>query len=186
LDAYYTTPVGPFHSAAGAAFGTFTARQDISPVPCPVILPGQLRIGTRIKIEAEGEYSTTATPTLALGLYAGAPAGAGIPAALTTIIADSTPNATGAGTAAAWPWRLEWRGLVTGVGVTGSVLGGGDCEFGTSLVAFASTPIPITAALRTVTWDTTIARCIGVCATWSASSASNTVKVNNLLVLLQN
>jgi hypothetical protein len=186
MDAYYTTPVGPFHVAAGAAFGTFTTRQDISPIPCPVILPGMLRVGTQIKIEAEGEYSTTGTPTLALGFYAGLVGNTGIPAGLTTIIADSVANTTGAGTAAQWPWRLMWRGLITALGVTsGSVLGAGSCEFGTTISALTLTAVPITAALRTVTRDTTIAWCIGVCGTYSASSASNTVKVNSLLVSLQ-
>ena len=41
-------------------------------------------------------------------------------------------------------------------------------------------------ALRTVAIDTTIARAIGVCATFGTSSGSNTVKVYNHSTLLLN
>jgi hypothetical protein len=75
---------------------------------------------------------------------------------------------------------------VTAVGTAGTVVGGGELKLGTSLTAWTSTPIPITQALRTVTWDTTIARAIGVSATWGTSSASNTVKTNGLQVVIAN
>jgi len=58
-------------------------------------------------------------------------------------------------------------------------------ELGT-LTALTATAIPVTAALRTVTLDTTLPRAVGVCATWSASNAANTVKVHNSSVLLLN
>lgn len=181
MDLYLTTPAGPFHAAVGASFGTFTTRQDVSPTPLPVINGYQLRIGSKIKVEAEGEFSTTGTPTLALGLYIGTAAGA-----ITTVLAESSAITTGSG-AASWPWRMEWRGLVVGpMGTSASVTGQGDLELGTSLTAFSTTAIPTTAAARTITWDTTIARAIGVCATYGTSSASNTVKVNNLSVLILN
>ena len=37
MDLYLTEPVGPFHTAAGAAFNTFTTKKDVSPQPLPVI-----------------------------------------------------------------------------------------------------------------------------------------------------
>ena len=184
MDAYYTTPVGPFATALGANFNTFTTRQDISAVPSPIIAANQLRIGSKIKIEAEGEVSTTATPTLVLGIYGGLPGASGAPAALTMILAES--SALSFATAAAWAWRLEWRGLITAIGTAGSVVGQGDIEFGTSLTAFTDAPIPITAALRTVTWDTTLDRALGMCGTFSASSVSNNVRVHNFSCLLLN
>jgi len=37
MDYYVTEPVGPFPTAIGASFGTFTARQDVSPQPLPIM-----------------------------------------------------------------------------------------------------------------------------------------------------
>jgi hypothetical protein len=180
-DQYWANPIGPFHTATGAAFNTFTTRQDVSPVPLPVVYPPMLHLGSKIKIEAEGEFSTTGTPTLSIGTYIGTQAGV-----ITTVLAEYTAAATGSG-AAAWQWRLEWRGLVAGpIGTACQVTGTGTVELGTSLTAFSTQPIPSTAALRTVTWDTTLARAIGICATWGASSASNSIKTYNLSVLLMN
>lgn len=185
MDGYVTTPVAPFHNAVGASFGTFTARQDVSPLPVPVILPYQLRVGSRIMVKAFGEVSSTATPTCVLGVYAGSGVGnTGAPAAITTVLAET--SAISLATAAAWPWYLEWNGLVTATGVVGSVVGQGVCEVGSSLTAMSDFALPITQALRTVAWNTAVANAIGICATFSASSASNTVKVNNLYVSLLN
>lgn len=184
-DGYITTPVPPFHTAVGASFGTFTTRQDVSPAPVPVILPYQLKIGTRISVRAFGEFSSTATPTIVLGIYTGSGAGAsGAPSAITTVLAET--GTVSLATAAAWPWALEWSAIVTALGTSGSLVGTGVCEAGTSLTALSDFAMPATQALRTVTFNTTVANAIGICATFSASSASNTVKVNNLLVSLLN
>jgi hypothetical protein len=146
----------------------------------PVILPYQLRLGSKIKIEAEGEFSTTVTPTLVLGFYIGTVAGV-----ITLPLAESSAITTTSG-AAAFPWRLEYRGIITALGTAGSIVGCGNLELGTSLTAISSVPIPITQALRTVAWDTTIARAIGVCATWNTNSVSNNVRTYNHSVLLLN
>jgi hypothetical protein len=180
MDIYVPEPVVPFHTALGANFNTFTTRQDVSPQPLPVINPYKLRSGTKFDIETEGEFSTTGTPTLILGYYIGTAA-----AAITTVIAESSAITTASG-AASFPWRMRWRGMCTAVGASGSVTGNGTLEFGTSLIALSVLPIPITLALRTFTWDTTIARAIGVCATFSASSGSNNVRVYNHSVLILN
>ena len=184
MDGYVTTPVGPFQTAVGAQFNTFTSKQNISPVPVPVILPYQMRLGTKLKIEAEGNFSTTGTPTLVIGCFFGPLGASGVPT-ITLSFADSSAITTGSA-AASWPWRLEYRGIVTGLGTAGSIVGQGNLELGTSLTASSTSPIPVTAALRTVAIDTTIARAVGICATWSASTASNTLNVDNLSVLLLN
>jgi hypothetical protein len=179
-------PVGPSYPVAiGPAYNTFTTRQDVSPRGAgigelPTIQGGTLGFGSSITIEAEGEFSTTGTPTLALGFYIGTAA-----AAITTVIAESSVITTGSG-AASWPWHMEWKGLVTATGTAGSVTGQGWLDLGTSLTASTRTPIPITLALRTFTWDTTIARSIGVCATWGTSSVSNQIKTYWLRPLLIN
>lgn len=186
MGIFLATPVGPsFPIAIGPAYNTFTARQDVSPRGAgigelPVVQGGVLGYGSKIKVEAEGEFSTTGTPTLSIGCYIGTAAGA-----ITTVLAENTAVATGSA-AASWPWRLEWRGIVVSTGTAGSVVGMGVLELGTSLTAATTLQIPATLALRTIVWDTTIARAIGVCATWGTSSASNSIKTYNMSVLLLN
>lgn len=181
MDLYLVEPVGPFPVALGAAVGTFTARQDVSPQPLPVIPAGKLRPGSQLEIDARGAFSTTGTPTLVLGFYIGTQA-----AAITTALAESSVITTGTG-AASWPWELHWEGIVTAIGTAGSITGQGTLVLGTALTAYAAAvPIPISAALRSVAIDTTIARAIGVCATWGTSSASNTVQVYKHSVTIRN
>lgn len=182
--AYANTPVEPFAPAIGAAFASFTSRQFIDALPVPVLLPPQMQPGTRIKIEADGEFSTTGTPTLVIGAALGT-VGATGSLATPVVLAESSAITTGSG-AAAWAWRLEYRGLITAVGTAGSITGVGNLELGTALTTSSTTPIPITAALRVVAIDTTVARGVGIVATWGTSSASNSIKVYNLLVWLAN
>lgn len=187
MDGYVTTPIGPFASAASATLGTFTTRADMTPLPAPILLPYQLRPGSKLKLEAEGEWSTTGSPTFIVGFYLGTSIGAnGAPGAITTIIAESGAITVGAG-AAAWPWRLEWRGTVTTVGTSAVLLGQGNLEAGaTSITALTSSAIPITQALRSVTINNSNAMVLGVCATCGTSNASNTIKTNNFTALLLN
>lgn len=177
---FYASAVDPFHTAVSTAFASFTTKQDVSPSPLPVIGANQPRLGTKLWIKANGEFSTTGTPNITLGFYIGTVAGS-----ITTDIALSSVITTGSG-AAAWPWDLEWSGTFTALGTSGTVVGCGALQLGTSLTAISTTPIPITQALRTVTWDTTIARAVGVSGTWSASSASNVIRTNSLIVALLN
>lgn len=182
MRGYVNTPILPFHVAVGTDFNTFTTRQDVSPTPIPVVPGQQLEVGHRIHIEADGDFSTTGTPTLSIGFYIGT-----VAKAITTVLAEYTAAATGSA-AADWPWFASWDGLVLGpLGTTCSVIGQGWVSLGSSLVAFESAkPIPSTEALRTITWDTTIARAVGVCATYGTSSASNNIKTNNLRAFLLN
>lgn len=165
-------PITPFHTAVGAAFGTFTTKQDVSPTDLPVVAAGRMRKGSKLWLQAFGEFSTTGTPNITLGFWFGTRAGS-----ITGDLALSSVITTGSG-AAAWPFALEWFGVCTATGTSGTFVGEGELKLGTSLTAWTSTPIPITQALRTVTIDTTIERALGVSGTWSASSASNTIKVN--------
>lgn len=182
---YLVNCVGPFAQASGAAFNTFTTKKDVSPLPIPRILPGMVRAGSIIKIEAEGEYSSLTGASLTLGLYHGTHTGDTTAPTITGDIALSSVITTGT-TPAAWPWRMEWRGKVTKTGSAGSMIGHGNLELGTSLTAFSDVPIPITAALRTVAIDTTTDRAIGVSGTWGASSASNQIITYSISVLILN
>ena len=175
MDIYLTEPMVPFQTAAGGAFNTFTTRKSVDPLPVPVIPGGKLRRGSKIHLKAWGEYSTTGTPTMRLGFWIGTRA-----LAITADLAVTALVATLSG-AANWPWWMEWDGLVTLEGVSGSLIGQGQCQLGATISTFSSeTPIPITQALRTVAIDTTIERAVGVSGEFGTSSASNQIIVNGL------
>lgn len=181
MDIYLCEPVGPFPTASGAAFDTFTTKKSVDPLPIKVIPAGKLRLGSMIRISARGSYSTTGTPNLTWGLWYGTRA-----LSITGDIALSSVIVTPSG-AAAFPWIMEWEGICNAVGTAGTLLGQGTLVQGTSLTATSTFPIPITAALRTVSsFDTTIERAIGVSATWGTSSASNSITVNDYQVLILN
>ena len=167
--AYWSSPVTPLHLLSGAAFANFTAFQDISPAPAVVLGANQLETGSELRLEAWGEFSNTATPTLSLGFFFGTAAVVLGQTALTT----TTTGAT------SWPWHLYLRGRVRTVGATGTIYCQGYAEIGTSLTAYSGVlPLPTTAAGRVVTIDTTTAKTHGVGAQWGAASASNTLKTD--------
>lgn len=167
---YWLAPVPPFHNADGTALATSVTLTDISPGTSTtgVVLPANtLEVGSEVNLYAYGFFSNTATPTLLLGFYYGAVAGAALAAsgAITTVTA-----------ATAWPWMMEYRGRVRSIGTTGSIVGQGRLYMPASLTQFqAAYAIPVTSAARTVTIDTTAAKVVTVGAQWGASSASNTV-----------
>lgn len=174
---YWTSPLPPFHTADGAAYATSIALTDVSPLPNITIPAGYLEPGMEIEIEAAGQFSNTATPTLLLGIYYGGVAGVALAAS------SAVTTTTGA---AAWPWEMRYRGVIRTAGTTGSINGRGRLYLGTALTAFTTRPIPETAAARTVTIDTTTAKIITCGAQWGTSSASNTLTVNDISVKLIN
>jgi hypothetical protein len=185
VDLYLVEPVGPFAIGANVAFSNFTTKQSVTPLPIPSIPAGKLRAGSIVKIEAEGEYSTTGTPTLVWGLFLGTHDGTQTAPTITTDIALSSAITTPSA-AAAFDWRLEWRGRVTKTGSSGTIVGNGTLEQGLTLTTRSSFPIPITQALRTVTINTTQANAIGVSATWGTASVSNTITTYDISVLILN
>jgi hypothetical protein len=171
-------PLTPLHIADGAAFNTFTTFQDVSPVP-QLVLPQQMMdAGLELYLYANGEFSTTGTPTLSIGFWFNGAAGA----APTSILAQTTTTTTGSG-AAAWPWEAWWRGRLRAIGTSASFKGVGGINLGTSLTAYSLIPMPTTQAARTVTVDTTANRAVGVGAAWGTSSASNSITVYTLSAL---
>jgi hypothetical protein len=172
---YWVAPLGPFHTADGAAYNTSVTLTDVSPLP-PIVLPAnQLEPGAEIEIRANGQFSNTGTPTLLLGFYLGGVAGVALAAS------SAVTTTTGA---AAWPWELYYRGTVRTVGTTGTINGQGRLHLGTSLVALTVRSIPEVAASRTATIDTTTAKSVTVGAQWGTSSASNTLTCNDISVQL--
>lgn len=164
----------PHPTARGSAKNTFTAIQDISPTPLPQSYANELKLGTKVTVHASGEFSTTGTPTLAIGVYYGAVAQVWNSGTITT------------GTATAWPWHLDWWGECTAVGSSGVLYGHGTLYLGTSLIAYALSTVPITAAARSVTVDTTTSKSWGIAGTWGTSSLSNSITVDVLNVHILN
>lgn len=176
MSAKLVTPGLPLHIVDGAAFASFTTFQDISPTPA-VLLPQQsMEAGLDLILEAWGEFSITATPTLGLGFWFNTAA---------TVLAQSNDITTTTG-ATSWPWHIYWSGRlrVSTPATSGSWNGQGLIDLGTSLTAMTSQFMPITLAARTVTADVSAARAVGVGAKWGTSSPSNTIKVNKFSVLI--
>jgi hypothetical protein len=168
----------PHPAARGAAFGTFTTFKDISPLPLPVTYANEIKQGTKITVEAWGEYSSLTAATLALGVWYG----------IIGSVWQMTPFTLGT-TPAAWFWHLRANFLCTAVSATaGTIDGGGIADIGSSLTAMnAGQVFPATAAARILnTLDTTTMKTWGVGAAWGASSASNTITCYGLNVQVMN
>ncbi|HET6910176.1 MAG TPA: hypothetical protein VFH54_12610 [Mycobacteriales bacterium] len=168
--------VDPFPTARGASFATFTTAQDVSPAaPLAQLDANMLKLGSKLELEAWGEFSTTLTPTLQLGFGYGIAAGAAASGGVTLALSAAITTASGA---VSFPWHMRWSGIVTAVGTSGAIYGSGILELGTSLVLFSANAIPATAAARAVTIDTTTAKTLNVIAAYGTSSASNAVRVD--------
>lgn len=168
----------PHATARGAAKASFTTFADISPTPLAVSYANELKVGTKVEVEAWGEYSSLTGAALQLGVWYGAVTSAWTMAAFTT---GTTP--------AAWAWHLNSWFTVTAVSATaGTIDGMGICDIGLSLTAFnAGQAFPATAAARILnTLDTTAMKQWGVGAAWGASSASNTITCYGMAVKILN
>jgi hypothetical protein len=170
----WSNALDPFPTARGAAANTFTTAKDISPGPdLPVVYGNEFRKGSKVVLEAVGEYSTSGTPTFQLGFAYGITSLGGLLSTGTTIAASGlTATTTGA---AAWQWWMRYIGIITTVGAAGVLYGSGWLMLGTSLTAGTPTPIPITAAARSITFNTTTQQTFSVFAQWGTSSVSNQV-----------
>lgn len=181
----WSAPVAPLNIASVSP-AIAAALTDVTPSEV-VLLPGQLNLGTRIRLYAHGEYTaTSATPTVILGFYVNQVATPITTTAAT--LAASTTNAASA-TATAWPWSMWWNGRVTALSGPADaansavVYGQGECKFPSSLTAWTTSPIPLTAALRTVTQTatgllTTTAQKVMVGTTWSTTTGVSSFTCN--------
>lgn len=170
---YWVAPLPPHHIVDGAPYASSATIADVSVAPQKALPANFLEQGVRLEMDAHGQFSNTATPTLILGFYYGGVAGVALAAssAITT-----TTGAT------AWPWVMHYEGVIRSVGATGQIVGQGWLQLGTSLTAFATSAIPITAAARTVTIDTTTLKTVTVGATWGTSNAANTLTLGHFNV----
>jgi hypothetical protein len=180
----WVNALDPFPTARGAAFNTFTTAKDVSPTPLKYTYGNELKIGTIIQLEAVGEFSTTGTPTLRLGFAYGITSAGGL---LSTGVelCGSALTATGSG-AAAWGWHINYFGLITAEGASGICYGSGWQDLASSLTAGGTTPIPVTAAARSATIDTTAKKTWHVFAEFGTSNAANQVRVDVFNVKIEN
>lgn len=174
----WTGPAGPLLDGSSVAQNTFTTAKDIpvgdAVTQFPMILGGQLQQGTTLKVRAWGVASNTGTPTLILGIYYGLVAGV----ALAVSTAKTTTTAM-----TNWVWRLAYDARITSTGTAGAIMGYGLWRLPTSLTAWTDFNLPETAP-ASVAIDTTVNKQLSIGATWSASSASNTITCHEMEVLI--
>lgn len=173
----WTAPTQQLFDGTSVAQTTFTAARDIPVGDATTVFPTlygqQLGQGTMIDIEAWGVASNTATPTLILGVYYGLVAG--------TALAVSTAKTTTTAMSN-WEWHLWYTGRVVAHGTSGSIIGSGYWRLPTSLTAWTEFRLPETAPAA-VTIDTTVNKSVSIGATWSASSASNSITCHFMKVV---
>jgi hypothetical protein len=175
---YWVAPVPPLNFASGTAF-TGTSLLDISPGALltprqvPALVP---ELGTTMRVRATGQVtSTSATPTLVLGLYWGGIAG--VPLASLAALAVTASFA-------AWPWILEYEGEFRALGTSGTIQGQGKLEWPSSLTAWTTQPLPATAAARTVTVSTAAAQPVTIGANWSSATGTPSITCDHLSIEL--
>lgn len=161
----WTYPITPLYVASGGAYASSTTLTDVSPTPNTTIPANFLAPGMVIRVKAAGTFSNTSTPTLLLGVYYGGVAGTALAA---TSAITTTTGATN------WQWTVEYFARVRTIGSSGTIMGFGAVDLGTSLTALTHRPIPET-ALANVTIDTTAAKALTIGAQWGTNSASNTL-----------
>jgi len=143
----WSYPPAPLSPVAGTPV-TAAALTAGTPVPPPIIPGGALLPGSKLRIEADLEMtSTSATPTLTIGFYIGSVGGA---IGSATVLVVSAANALTASTTA-WPITLRYKGTIRTLSPSAGVIQGtAELLYSTSLTAWATTPLPQTAAARTV------------------------------------
>jgi hypothetical protein len=175
----------PFPIARGAAFASFTTAQDISPVPLKYTYGNELKIGSVMEIEAWGEYSSVTTPTMRLGFAYGITTPGGLLS--TGVELAGVALTANTGTPVSWPWHMDWSGIVTADGATGVIYGQGILDLGSSLTVMGGGgTMPVTAAARSVTIDTTLKKTWHVFGAWGVSSASNILRCDIFTVKVLN
>jgi hypothetical protein len=178
---YVVDQLPPIDVAARAAVASFTAAQDIYGSPQKILPKMRMDVGLTLELYAHGEYSTTATPTASVGFWFN---GAAL-AVPTSILGQTQLAVPGGTTVTSAHWEAYWRGKLRAIGTGaagGTWKGRGWAILGATTTPFiTATPwfIPTTLALTTVTCDVTADRAVGVLWQWGASSASNTVTVDD-------
>jgi hypothetical protein len=167
---YWSRPVPGMPIADGPSV-TAAALTDASPTADPIIIPADLlEKGCRLILDAFGQITcTSTTPNTTYGFYYGGTGG--IALAVSSAI-------THVATESAWPVALHYEGKIRATGTSGQIFGYGQIFYPSSLTAWANNPIPVTAALRTVTIDTTTRKQLSIGCTHSVTTGAPTFICN--------
>jgi hypothetical protein len=129
-----------------------------------------LQPGTLIRIRYQGiATATNGTDTLAIKLYIGGLGGAALIAHAATDVANNDV------------FQGEYELIVRTIGATGTMVGCGTFK---SVPAAEGTATYKDDILPSTAIDTTVAKVIGVSATWSAANAGNSCRLDFLRVLI--
>lgn len=168
-------------SSEGSLITNSTSKQPFIPANWFMQQAGQYR---GIRIEAQGVFGTTSTPTLTFQVRLGETAGTTFLSG--TSLGVSAAITTGSGVSNKW-WRLQLDLICTvrGIGTGNATLAG--AGYVMSPGGFASPfiyplePTTPDTATWTATFNAGVTQYINLSATWSASSASNTITCKQLV-----
>lgn len=168
---------GPWHTADATAV-TATSLTELTPVPQILIpYPALILPGTRIRFDAYGSFTTTATQgTVTFDLRMGATAAIG---SLTSIVATSALTWLASQTSRVW--HAQGRVDIRTIGTSGTAVGFMDVENVAS--AAVDTPAACAMTATTAAVNTTITNAIAIGATNSVASQSITCRSFTVEVL---
>lgn len=175
-------PLQPLQNSAGVAV-TAAALTGSGVVPLPQ-LPPVFQAGARLCLKATGELtSTSATPTVTLGFYIGT-----VGQAIGSRVAIAVSPALVINVAAtAWPFIMEYDGTFRTLSPSAGVIHGqgtvrsGFSASGGLAAQLQEFPMPITAALRTVsTLNTSQVNEVDVGVTLSSVTGAPSVTITDL------
>lgn len=178
-------PLQPQQSGAGTAVTAAALTSGLIGTDMPILPGGIYQPGARLVLRCHGEVtSTSSTPTVIVGFYFN-PVGTAIAAGNTIAISAALPISA---SATAWPFTMLYNGtfrtLATGVTANGVLHGSGEVFswINTGLSGDGTiNPIPVTAALRTVSnFNTQIANQIDVGITLSATTGTPSVTITDM------
>ena len=163
---YWVSSIPPFHVADGTGYTGTAAIGDISPAPGIVLPANILEPGSRLRLQAFGKYTSTATPgTVILGFYIGTgsiASGQAVGAIAATTVGTSKTNQT---------WKMDGEVAVRTHGTSGTALGCVDVVGVAGGTAGDIVLGPLT-GLTTTTIDTTVALKVMVGATPSVTTGT--------------
>lgn len=115
---YWVAPIPPLNTTDGTGYTGTAALGDISPAPGVVLPANILEIGSRLRFEVFGKYTSTGTPgTAIVGMYIGTGAiasGQSVGSIAATTVGTSKTNQT---------WRMRGEVQVRTLGSSGTCLG---------------------------------------------------------------
>lgn len=160
----------PGPTTDGAALLSSTTLTSIGAAPDYTLLPNSLLVGSLVRVRAFGRFSTSATPTLLLGVYYGGAAGVALCATAAVTTLSGAANNT---------WFFEADINVRTVGSSGTAMSVGKVT-GVSTATGVNLAPATAPAVATI--DTTAAKSIVLCAQWGTNSASNTITCHHLAI----